>query len=223
VTERSYTEDLDRALAFSGLSHEFFAQAKAQELLRLARTHVGDPAELNALDAGCGIGLTDERLGGWFRSLIGTDISADALERAKQRNPGVRYELAEPGRLPLENDAVDLAFAATVVQVIPPPERQRFVDELARVTRPGGLVALIEHNPLNLLTRLVSRRFDSPDEIRMLRMGEAQRLLREADLTLIDSGFMLLFPTRRRRVVQIERAVRRLPLGSEYYVAARPG
>jgi SAM-dependent methyltransferase len=220
--EHRYTEELDRALAFSGLSHDFFARAKAEELLRLARLHVGNPGTLDALDAGCGIGLTDKRLAGRFRRLIGTDISPEALEDARKANPGVRYELADPGRLPLDNDRVDLAFAATVVQVISPPERQHFVDELARVTRPGGLVVLIEHNPLNVLTRLVSRRFDSPDAIRMLRMGETERLLREAGLTPIDSGFMVLFPTRRRRAVRLERALRRLPLGSEYYVAARP-
>jgi hypothetical protein len=54
-----YEDDLDRALAFSGKRHEFFTRAKADELLRLARNYVGDLGRIDALDVGCGIGLTD--------------------------------------------------------------------------------------------------------------------------------------------------------------------
>jgi hypothetical protein len=38
----------------------------------------------------------------------------------------------------------------------------------------------------------------------------------------IDRGFLLVFPSRRTRVLAIERALRRLPLGAQYYLAGRP-
>ena len=100
-----YREDLDRAVSFAGTSHDFFTRAKAEELVRLARLHLGDPARLDALDVGCGIGLTDRHLAGRFRSLTGTDVSPGVLETAARENPGVRYELAERGRLPFDDDA----------------------------------------------------------------------------------------------------------------------
>jgi SAM-dependent methyltransferase len=217
-----YREDLDRAVSFAGASHDFFTRAKAEELVRLARLHLGDQRAFDALDVGCGIGLTDRHLTGRFRSLTGTDVSPGLLETAARENPGVRYELAERDRLPFEENAFDLAFAVCVVQVVPPAERPRFIAELSRVTRPDGLVVLFEHNPYNPLTRLVVRRCEFGEDARMLGMGEAERLFRENGVKLVDRGFLLLFPSRRSHVLAVERAVRRLPLGAQYYLAGRP-
>ncbi len=216
-----YTDELDEAVSFSGADHDFFTRAKADELVRLAALHLGDPAELVALDAGCGIGLTDSHLAGRFATLIGTDVSPGVLETAARANPGVRYELAERDRLPFPDGKFDLAFAVCVVQVLPPAERPRFVAELARVTRHGGLVVVFEHNPLNPLTRLVVRRCEFGEDARMLRMAEAECLFRESGLSPVDRGYLLLFPSRRRRVLAVERAMRRLPLGAQYYLAGR--
>jgi SAM-dependent methyltransferase len=216
-----YRDELDRALSFSGASHEFFARAKAEELVRLARHHLGDPARLDALDVGCGIGLTDRPLAGRFRFLTGTDVSPGVLETAAAENPGVRYELAKPDRLPFDDDAFDLVFAVCVLQVVPRAERPQFVLELTRVARPDGLVVVFEHNPYNPLTRLVVRRCEFGEDARMLALSEASLLLNENGLEPIDRGFLLLFPSRHRRVLALERALRRLPLGAQYYVAAR--
>jgi SAM-dependent methyltransferase len=223
VSAERYREALDRAVSFSGASHKFFAQAKAEELLRLARRHLGDPASLDALDAGCGIGLVDQHLRGRFGSLTGADVSAEALETAARENPGVGYELAHEGRLPFAEDTFDVTFAANVVQVVPDEQRAQFVSELARVTRPGGLVVVFEHNPYNPLTQIVVRRFELRDEVRMLTPQHTKRLLRDNRLQQVDSGFILLFPSRRRRLLTVERTLRSFPLGAQYYVAARPG
>jgi SAM-dependent methyltransferase len=217
-----YRQELDHAVSFAGTSHEFFTRAKAEELVRLARLHLGDPAALGALDVGCGIGLTDRHLAARFRALTGTDVSPGVLETAARENPGVHYELAARGRLPFEDSMFDLAFAVCVVQVVAPPERPRFVAELARVTRPGGLVVVFEHNPYNPLTRLVVRRCEFGEDAHMLAMAEAERLLQENGVTPVDRGFLLLFPSRRRRLLAAERALRRLPLGAQYYLAGRP-
>jgi SAM-dependent methyltransferase len=217
-----YGKELDRGVAFAGTSHEFFTRAKAEELVRLAQRHIGDPSQLEALDVGCGIGLTDRHLTGRFDSLTGTDVSPGVLETAARANPGIRYELADRGQLPFDDDVFDLTFAVCVVQVIPPEERPKFVAELARVTRPGGLAVVFEHNPYNPLTRLVVRRCEFGEDARMLGMAEADRLLRENGMNPIDRGFLLLFPTRRSRLVALERALRRFPLGAQYYLAGRP-
>jgi SAM-dependent methyltransferase len=217
-----YREELDQAVSFAGTTHDFFTRAKAEELVRLARGHLGDPAELDALDVGCGIGLTDRALARRFRSLTGTDVSPGVLEAAAAENPGVRYELAERGRLPFADDGFDLVFAVCVVQVIPLAERPQFVAELARVARPDGLVVVFEHNPYNPLTRLAVRRCEFGEDARMLALSQAMHLLGESDLDPIDAGFLLLLPSRRKRVLALERALRRLPFGAQYYVAARP-
>ena len=216
-----YREDLDRALAFTGTDHELPARARADELVRLVRRHLGDPGTLDVLDAGCGIGLTDRQLRGRFGSLTGTDVSRPALETAARENPDVRYVEAQRERLPFEDGRFDLVFASSVVQVVPIAERRRFVSELAQVTRAGGLAAVFEHNPYNPATRLAVRRFRSEDPIRMLPPRRVKRLLRASGLVPVESGFFLLAASRRARLLKVERGLRKLPLGAQYYVASR--
>jgi SAM-dependent methyltransferase len=216
-----YEDDLNRALAFSGKRHEFFTRAKADELLRVARNHVGDPGHIDALDVGCGIGLTDRYLDGRFRSLTGVDVAPGVLKRAAATNPGVRYELYDGHTLPFDDASVDLAFAVCVVQVLPAVNRPRFVSELGRVTRRSGLVVVMEHNPVNPLTRLVVRRCSFEHDARMLRLGELEELYQGAGLAVIDRGFILVFPTRRGRLLGLERRLARIPVGAQYYLAGR--
>jgi len=218
-----YRAELDRALSITGADHELPARARADQLIGLATRHLGDPMRLDALDVGCGIGLTDRELCGRVGSLTGTDVSEAALAAATRENPDVRYVQGERNRLPLEDASFDLVFASSVVQVVPSADRPRFVSELARVARPGGLAVVVEHNPYNPATRLVVRRFGSEEPIVMLPLGRMKGLLRAGGLDPIETGFFLLTPSRRKRLILIERSLRRLPLGAQYYVAARIG
>jgi SAM-dependent methyltransferase len=216
-----YEKDLDRAVGFSGKSHSFFTEAKATELVRLAERHLGDLRRVDALDVGCGIGLTDRYLEGRLGSLTGVDVSPGVLERAEQTNPWARYVLYDGERLPFDDGSFDLAFAVCVVQVIEPSRRPGFVSELTRVTRPGGLVVAFEHNPLNPLTRLVVRRCAFGHDASMLTLGRMAALFRRARLSVVERAYILLFPSRGSRVRKLERSVARLPLGAQYYLAAR--
>jgi SAM-dependent methyltransferase len=219
-----YESELDRAVGFSGKQHAFFTEAKALELLRLARRHLGDPSRIDALDVGCGVGLTDAYLEGSFGSLTGVDVSPGVLERAEQANPWARYVLYDGERLPFDGGSFDLIFAVCVVQVIAPAKRPRFVSELARVTRPGGLTVAFEHNPLNPLTRLVVRRCSFGEDARMLGARELASLFRLANLPVVDRGYILLFPASGTRLRRLERGLARLPLGAQYYLAGHgPG
>ena len=47
-----------------------------------------------------------------------------------------------------------------------------FVADMVRVTRPGGLVCVIEHNPLNPLTRLAVNRCPFDADAVLLRSGQ---------------------------------------------------
>jgi len=216
-----YRQELDRALAFTGAGHELPARARADQLIRIATRYLGEPATLDALDVGCGIGLTDREFRGRLGSLAGTDVSEAALETAARENPDVRYVRAERDRLPFEDGTFDFVFASSVVQIVPSADRPRFVSELARVTRPGGLAVVVEHNPYNPATRLVVRRFRSDEPIVMLPARETKRLLSSNGLVPVESGFFLLAPSRGTRLLWVERRLRRLPLAAQYYVAAR--
>lgn len=217
-----YVDDLDAAVRFSGKDHEFFTGRKADELLDLALRNVGPPDRLNALDAGCGIGLTDAYLTHRFASLTGVDVSPGVLERAAQRNPGVRYELYDGERLPFADETFDVTFTAGVVQVLSAERRPAFVGELGRVTTRGGIVVVFEHNPYNPLTRLAVRRFTLGHDARMLSARQLVSLLGRAGLAELERAHILLLPSDHRVARSLERRLRRLPFGAQYVIVARP-
>lgn len=220
---QEYVAEVQRAIAFSGLPLEFFTKAKADHLIDLATRHVGEPKELTALDVGCGIGLTDRFLAGSFAALYGIDIAQDSLDEAARTNPQVFYQHYNGARFPFRDHGFDVVFAICVIQCVPVPERQALLWEMRRVTRPAGVVALFEHNPFNPLTRLAAARFGQSHDAPLLQRREALRLLLRTDVRLAEQRYILFCPSRMPLASTVERALRRLPLGAQYYVAGKKG
>src|SRR4051812_4215438 len=153
----SYREAVNSAIRFAGQNIDYFTRVKADRLVDLVRRRIGDPSRATVLDVGCGIGATDAHLVDRVGRVVGVDLFEGVVERAREANPGAEYHVYDGRRLPLDDASVDLAFAICVVHHVPPASWPVFVAEMARVVRPGGLVAIIEHNPLNPLTRRVVR------------------------------------------------------------------
>jgi SAM-dependent methyltransferase len=216
----TYREDVENAISWSGKDVDYFARGKADLLVDLARRRLGDPAKLRALDVGCGVGVTDRFVADRFGELHGVDIAADAVEKAREVNPTVHYESYNGGVLPFEDDAVDVAFTICVVHHVPPPDWPAFAAEMKRVVRPGGLVAVFEHNPLNPLTRVSVSRCPFDEDVTLLRAGGTARLLTEAGLNPVERRFFYFLPVRDVSTSRVERALRAVPLGAQYFVAA---
>jgi SAM-dependent methyltransferase len=93
------------------------------------------------LDVGCGPGaLTAElvaRLGP--EAVAAVDPSAPFVAAARGRNPGVDVRQASAEQLPFPGDAFDAALAQLVVHFMSDPVAG--LAEMARVTRPDGVVA----------------------------------------------------------------------------------
>ena len=100
-------------------------------------------------------------------------------------------------------------------------ERPSLVEEIRRVTRPGGLVAIFEHNPWNPLTRKAVRDCPFDEDAVLLSRPEAKRLVRGAALDRVESPFIIFFPRQGELRDRIERRLAWLPLGAQYYVAGR--
>ncbi|WP_329612105.1 methyltransferase domain-containing protein [Streptomyces brevispora] len=97
------------------------------------------------LDAGCGTGRALPALRdavGPGGTVLGADLTAAMLEsaaRAGRDRSGLLLQ-ADAARLPLRSHALDAVFAAGLISHLPQPGRD--LAELARVVRPGGLLAL---------------------------------------------------------------------------------
>jgi len=109
----------------------------------LARAVLGPSLRpgLRILDAGCGPGPNFE----WLRpygEVVGLDYSPEAIRLANARHPGTEAVRGDITEMPFADESFDLALEFTVLALV--DEDQRGVDELARVTRPGGTVLLME-------------------------------------------------------------------------------
>jgi SAM-dependent methyltransferase len=218
----SYREAVEESIGFAGGDAARYVGAKARMLTDLARRELGDPLEMRALDVGCGPGETDAFLEGAFGSLHGIDLSEPMAERAKERNPWATYTSYEAGDpLPYEDESFDVSFTICVLHHVPVEDRLALDTEKARVTRPGGLVAIFEHNPLNPLTRKAVRDCPFDEDAILLSRGEARRLAADAGLARVESPYIIFFPKQGPRRDRIESRLGWLPLGAQYYVAGR--
>jgi hypothetical protein len=104
---------------------------------------------------------------------------------------------------------------------VPTAQCPRFAAELARVVRPGGLVAVFEHNPFNPLTRWAVQRCEFDRDAVLLSRGRATTVLRRAGLELAERRYIVFLPFGGERMEPLERRLGNLPIGAQYYVAAR--
>lgn len=89
------------------------------------------------LDVGCGTGLVTERLSRPGLCVLGVDASYGMLSLAAERI-GSRVLLADAGRLPVPNEAVDAVSMVWLLHVVG-DSAAAMIAEAARTLRPGGV------------------------------------------------------------------------------------
>jgi len=113
----------------------------------------------DVLELGCGTGLLLERVAPIARSAKGIDLSPGMLDSARER--GLDVTLGSVTDLPWDDASFDFVFSVKVLAHV--PDIERALAEAARVTRPGGMVALELYNPLSL--RYLAKRVFGPQPI----------------------------------------------------------
>lgn len=221
--ENTYRDAVNSSIGFSGLDVDFFARLKAEDLVALVDRQLGDASAARVLDLGCGVGVTDAYMVGSVGELHGADVSQALLDTASAANPNVRYQVYDGVTLPFDGGAYDATFAVCVLHHVEPGSRAALVREMARVTRPGGLIAIYEHNPFNPLTRLAVSRCEFDEGVELLRPSETRRLLSNAGALPAESRYIAFFPWEVHSLRRLEHGLARVPLGGQYVVAGRVG
>lgn len=168
------------------------------------------------LEAGCGTGLVLSRLARVARAAHGFDLSAGMVHKARAR--GLSVALGSVTQIPFRDASFDLVCSFKVLAHV--PQITDALRELARVTRPGGTLALEFYNPWSL--RYAAKRLAGPGQISEGRT--------EADVyTRWDTPFTIpkLLPSnlelvdyRGIRVVTPAAFVHKLPLVAHAFASA---
>lgn len=108
--------------------------------------------DMNVLDAGCGRGGVLEQLGDAVTCPLGIDPDHTSLR--EHRMLSLPRAAASAGAIPLATESLDLVLSSWVLEHLAEPAR--FLEEAARVLRPGGALVFMTPNafsPVAVLNR----------------------------------------------------------------------
>jgi SAM-dependent methyltransferase len=217
----TYRKEVQSSINFIGQDLDFFIELKANIIIKIASEYFNNPESINILDIGCGIGLTDRHLSGFFKNLHGVDVEEGVIKKAAEHNPGVKYSLYNGLNLPFGDGSLDMVFAINVMHHVSTDRRENFVKEMNRVLKPGGIAAVFEHNPVNPLTRLAVSRCEFDRDAVLIHKKQLRKKFAVSGFNISEEAFILFFPFRGGLFRSIEKLFTWLPLGAQFYIAGK--
>jgi SAM-dependent methyltransferase len=213
---KQYEDSVDQSVSFTGRDSAFFARRKVEILEDIVRPDLGSLQGLNLLDVGCGTGTTDRYLVPRVRNLHGVDISEEMLAKAEHNVPKGNFSHYDGTNLPFEDGTFDVAVAICVLHHVPVSMRRDLVKDMVRIVRPGGVVAIFEHNPLNPLTRHAVNTCELDEDAVLLPTRESAHLLQTAADGDPECRYYLFSPLGGAVGCSVDRHFRNIPLGGQY-------
>ncbi len=169
-------------------------ESRAAELAERVRKLLGPfrGSEL-ALDSGCGTGSLAYALAPFVGEVVGVDTRTDYLDAAREHAPeNARFVEGDAMALPFEYGTFDIAGSLRVLHHVRRPELA--VSELARVTRAGGRVLIVDQlgsvDPLRSLELDRFERLRDPTHTRLLPDADVRGFLDANDLVLLSSEIL---------------------------------
>jgi ubiquinone/menaquinone biosynthesis C-methylase UbiE len=209
-------------IRLSGEAPEYFAEYKVADIAaELARDGA---AARKVLDFGAGVGYS---VPFFARHLPGArvtclDVSRKSLEvGAAHHGTAAEFEHFDGRRIPFADGTFDVALASCVFHHIPHGEHVALLAEIRRVLAPGGRLFVFEHNPLNPLTRHAVNTCAFDENAQLVLAPTMRRRARAAGFASADVRYRIFFPHALRGLRPLEPSLTWLPLGAQYYVAAR--
>jgi len=94
------------------------------------------------LDVGCGYGRVLNKLSSrGYQNLYGIDISEKMIERAAENHPSLNVKVKKDEKIDFEDNYFDAVIVLAVLTcIIKDEEQQKFINEIKRVLKPGGVI-----------------------------------------------------------------------------------
>jgi SAM-dependent methyltransferase len=196
-----------------------FHRRKWLLIQRLLKSAGVTPETQRWLDVGCGQGELLELAGRNFAQAAGCDPSAAMLPSNSSFKV---YEQTSQVKLPFDDHSFDFATIVCVLHHVHGGDRTLLTNEIRRVLCPGGLCCIVEHNPLNPVTRTIVNRCPVDVDAELLTARNASRLIEASGFIALRTDYFLCFPERVFAIFSaVERMLSKLPLGGQYALLAQ--
>lgn len=116
---------------------ERFADVNTEELLTAFTSKLESSSRV--VDLGCGTGRDANQFIERGYRVIGVDLSAALLERARRTAPNASFLIGDLAELPLDDNSVDATWSLASMVHLDLHEAARVLSESIRVLRPGGV------------------------------------------------------------------------------------
>jgi SAM-dependent methyltransferase len=138
--------DRHRADSYAGLEFPGTYYLAYRDLPEIIREHVRG---VTALDFGCGAGRSTRFLAELGFEVIGVDIAAEMIDRARERDPGGDYRLVPDGDLSgLLYDTFDLVLSVFTFDNIPTMEKKvALFRSMKDLLKEGGRIVSMVSSP----------------------------------------------------------------------------
>lgn len=217
----TYYEEHKKNIEITGEAPEYFAEYKIADLAHhLSKTRA---SPLRITDFGSGIGNSIPYFRRYFPSLTLScvDVSARSIQVAKDRFPGKEtFLLIEGENIPIKDASQDIVFSACVFHHISRNRHEHWIKELLRITRPGGVLAIYEHNPFNPLTVRAFNTCPLDRYARLIRASTLRRSCLTAGWSSASIAYRLFFPRALAYLRPLERRLGWLGIGAQYRLLA---
>ena len=121
----------------------------------------------------------------------------------------------------LEKQKYDLIFISGVFHHVKPNSRKKLISKINKMLKVNGKIFITEHNPFNPITQKNVSQCEYDKDANLISQKEMIKLLLKKKFTNIQSGYYLFFPEIFKFFRPLEKFMRWIPLGGQYFIAAQ--
>jgi len=155
-------------------------------------------ADSRLLDVATGTGAQAFAFAEKVREVIGVDLSEEMLRIARRKNrfPNVKFQQGDATHFPFGDASFDASCVSFALHEMPLSIRQQVIREMARVTKPGGTVIVVDYGlPRNRVMSWLAYhvvKLYEPDPYAGFVRSDVAALLEGAGISLKDHHPALL-------------------------------
>jgi len=214
---KNYNNHVNDALRITGYDTNTLIKAKLLKLQELFPDLV--PLHFNLLDFGCGIGNLYESVKQFFPyvAYTGVDKSEESVNQARSRfsKSSIFHTLHSENWKDIQ---YDLIFSAGVFHHIPHDEHKNLLKNLSALLKPGGKVAIWEHNPLNPFTKKIVNDCIFDQDAVLIHPHWMKKDMRETPLSNIQVTYTTFFPKALAYLNVLDPYLGWFPLGGQFVI-----